>query len=60
MRLEREHQQKQSFSNGHVDQTLNSDAQGRSSAETNIKTTMQLFIKFSAGIVLDSWSENNR
>lgn len=60
MRLEREYQQKQSFSNGHVDQTLNSENQNRLSAETNIKTTMQLFVKFSAGIVLDSWMENNR
>ncbi|CDP11252.1 unnamed protein product [Coffea canephora] len=60
VRLEREYQQKQSFSNGHVDQTLNSENQNRLSAETNIKTTMQLFVKFSAGIVLDSWMENNR
>ncbi|CAI9090559.1 OLC1v1025359C1 [Oldenlandia corymbosa var. corymbosa] len=60
VRLEREHQHKQSFSNGHVDQTLNSEAPSRLSAEANIKNIMQLFVKFSAGIILDCWSENNR
>lgn len=59
IRLEREHPQKQSFSSVH-DQTLNSDVQNQFSAETNIKSTMQLFIKFSAGIILDSWTESNR
>lgn len=59
IRLEREHHQKQSFSSIH-DQTLNSEVQNQISAETNIKSTMQLFIKFSAGIVLDSWTESNR
>lgn len=62
VRLEREHQERQSFSNGHVDhgETLNSEIQSRISAETSIKTAMQLFVKFAAGIVLDSWSEANR
>lgn len=60
VRLEREHHQKQSFSNGHVDQTLNSDMLNNFSAESNIKSIMQLFIKFSAAIILDSWAERNR
>ncbi|KAL0398121.1 UNVERIFIED_CONTAM: putative protein NAP1 [Sesamum radiatum] len=30
------------------------------SIEASIKSTMQLFIKFSSGIILDSWSESNR
>uniref|UniRef100_A0A5B7B7V9 Protein NAP1 n=1 Tax=Davidia involucrata TaxID=16924 RepID=A0A5B7B7V9_DAVIN len=60
VRLEREHQQKHSFSNGHVGETLDSEIQNRLSAETSIKSTMQLFVKFSAGIILDSWTEVNR
>ncbi|PON42584.1 Nck-associated protein [Parasponia andersonii] len=60
VRLEREHQQRQAFSNGHVDEMVDSEIQSRPSAEASIKSTMQLFIKFSAGIVLDSWSETNR
>ncbi|XP_030481196.1 protein NAP1 [Cannabis sativa] len=60
VRLEREHQQRQSFSNGHVGETVDSEVQSRLSAETNIKSTMQLFIKFSASVILDSWSEPNR
>ncbi|XP_059657339.1 protein NAP1 [Cornus florida] len=60
VRLEKEHQLKQSFSNGHVGETLDSETQNRSSAETSIKSTMQLFVKFSAGLTLDSWSEANR
>lgn len=60
VRLEREHQQRQSFSNGHVDETLDSEIQSRLSAEASIKSTMQLFVKFSAEIILDSWSETNR
>ncbi|KAI7999629.1 Protein NAP1 [Camellia lanceoleosa] len=60
VRLEREHQQKQSFSNGHVSETLDPEIHNRLSAETSVKSTMQLFIKFSAGIILDSWNEFNR
>lgn len=59
VRLEREHHQKLSFSNGHVNET-DPELQNRSSAETSIKNTMQLFIKFAAGIILDSWNEFNR
>lgn len=60
VRLERERQQRRSFSNGHVDETLDSEIQSRLSAEASIKSTLQLFVKFSAGIILDSWSETNR
>ncbi|CAK9187137.1 unnamed protein product [Ilex paraguariensis] len=60
VRLEREHQQKQSFSNGHVGEALDREIQNHLSAETSIKSTMQLFVKFSAGIVLDSWNETDR
>ncbi|XP_031131176.1 protein NAP1 isoform X2 [Ipomoea triloba] len=60
VRLERENQQKQSFSNGHVDEALDPETQNRSSVEASIKSTMQLFVKFSAGIILDYWNEHNR
>ncbi|KAK6931923.1 Nck-associated protein 1 [Dillenia turbinata] len=60
VRLEREHQQKHAFSNGHVDASLDPDIQSRSSAEASIKSAMQIFVKFSAGIILDSWGESNR
>jgi NCK-associated protein 1 len=60
VRLEREHQQRQSFSNGRVDETLDPEIQSHLSAEASIKSTLQLFVKFSAGIILDSWSETNR
>ncbi|GAA0157031.1 hypothetical protein LIER_14383 [Lithospermum erythrorhizon] len=59
VRLEREHQQRRAFSNGHVGESLDSDAHYLS-AEARIKSTMQLFIRYSAGIMLDSWSEDNR
>lgn len=60
VRLEREYRQRQSFSNGHVIETVDHEIQSRLSAEASIKSTLQLFVKFSAGIVLDSWSETNR
>ncbi|KAL2473933.1 Protein NAP1 [Forsythia ovata] len=60
VRLEREYQQKQSLSNGHVTETFDPETQNRLSAEASIKSTMQLFIKFSAGIILESWNESNR
>ena len=60
IRLEREHQQRQSFSNGHVSETLAPDIENRLSAKTSVKSIMQLFVKFSAGIILGSWSESNR
>ncbi|GLT97127.1 hypothetical protein SLE2022_147090 [Rubroshorea leprosula] len=58
VRLEREHQQRQLLSNGHVGESLDPDI--RVSAEASIKSAMQLFVKFAAGIMLDSWNETNR
>ncbi|XP_021285978.1 protein NAP1 [Herrania umbratica] len=58
VRLAREHHQRQLLSNGHAGDYLDPDI--RVSAEASIKSAMQLFIKFSAGIVLDSWNEANR
>lgn len=60
VRLEREHQQRQSFSNGHAGEAGDTEIQNRLSAEASIKSTMQLFVRFSAGVILDSWSETNR
>ncbi|KAK4710641.1 hypothetical protein R3W88_005154 [Solanum pinnatisectum] len=60
VRLEREHHMKQSFSNGHVRETLDPETHNQITVETNIKSTMQLFVKFSSGIILDSWSESTR
>lgn len=60
VRLEREHHQKSSLSNGHVAATFDSEIQSRLSTEASIKSAMQIFVKFSAGIILDSWSETNR
>ncbi|PHU25654.1 Protein NAP1 [Capsicum chinense] len=60
VRLEKEHHMKQSFSNGHVGETLDPETHNQITVETNIKSTMQLFVKFSSGIILDSWSENTR
>ncbi|GKV03804.1 hypothetical protein SLEP1_g16050 [Rubroshorea leprosula] len=56
VRLEREHQQRQLLSNGC--ESLDPDI--RVSADASIKSAMQLFVKFAAGIVLDSWNETNR
>lgn len=60
VRLEREHQQRQSLSNGDIGENLNHEIQSRLTAEASIKGTLQLFVKFSAGIILDSWTETNR
>ena len=60
VRLEREHQQRQSLSNGHLGEALDPEIHSRLSAEASIKSAMQLFVKFASGIVLDSWSEANR
>lgn len=60
MRLDREHEQRQPFPNGHAGGTLNSEGDGLTSVEASIKSTMQLFVKLAAGIILDSWSEANR
>ncbi|KAA3466104.1 protein NAP1 [Gossypium australe] len=60
VRLAREHHQRQLLSNGHVGNADSLDPDMRVSAEASIKSAMQLFIKFSAGIVLDSFHESNR
>lgn len=60
VRLERDHQQKISLSNGHVTDTYESEIQSRLSAEASIKSAMQIYVKFSSGIILDCWSETNR
>ncbi|KAF3450021.1 hypothetical protein FNV43_RR06100 [Rhamnella rubrinervis] len=60
VRLEREYQRRKSFSNGHANDMFDSEIQSRLSAEASIKSTMQLFVKFSTAIILDSWSETNR
>ena len=60
VRLEREYRQKHSLSNGHISESLDPEAPNYASIDASIKSTMQLFIKFSAVIILDSWSESNR
>lgn len=61
MSLEREHhQQSQSFSNGHVGENVDSEMPARLTAEASIKSALELFVKLSAGFILDSWSESNR
>ncbi|KAI4343177.1 hypothetical protein MLD38_027710 [Melastoma candidum] len=60
IRLEREYHQRHAYSNGHADDTLDADMQSRISAEVSIRSSMQLFVRFSSGIVLDNWNEANR
>ncbi|EPS71603.1 hypothetical protein M569_03148, partial [Genlisea aurea] len=63
VRLEREYHQRLTLSNGHhtTSEALETTQSYYSSTvEANIKSTMQLFIKFSSGIILDAWSEGNR
>lgn len=62
VRLQREYQQQhQSLSNGHQSsENLDSEFQPRVTAEASIKSSMLLFVKFAASIVLDSWNEANR
>ncbi|CAN1327551.1 Protein NAP1 [Linum perenne] len=60
VKLEREHRQRHSLSNGHSVEAMDSEMHSHLSAEASIKSAMQIFIKFSAGIVLDSWSDDNR
>ncbi|KAG5516859.1 hypothetical protein RHGRI_037557 [Rhododendron griersonianum] len=60
VRLEKEHQQKQPFPNGHASEILDLEIQNHLSAETSVKSAMQLFVKFSAGIILDYWTELDR
>ncbi|KAL6546210.1 histone chaperone [Orobanche minor] len=60
VRLEREYQHRESLSNGHISESLDPEPQNHTSIEASIKSTMQLFIKFSAGIILEAWNESNR
>uniref|UniRef100_A0A1D1YCP6 Protein NAP1 n=1 Tax=Anthurium amnicola TaxID=1678845 RepID=A0A1D1YCP6_9ARAE len=52
--------QKQSLSNGHASEVLELEIPSRISVEANIKSAMQLYVKCSAGIILDSSNESNR
>ncbi|XP_037464413.1 probable protein NAP1 [Triticum dicoccoides] len=49
-----------SLSNGHTDELQETELLSRASAESNIKSAMQLYVKLSAGIVLDSWNDSSR
>lgn len=60
VRLEREHQHRQSLSNGHANEGMDPELSGHMSAEASINSTMQLFVKLSAEMILDSWSETHR
>lgn len=60
VRLEREHQQRQPYSNGHAGDTVEPEMPDHLSVESNIKSTMHLFVKICAGIALDSWNEIDR
>ena len=59
VRIEKENQQAESLT-GHVDENLQSQLQSSLTAEASAKSTLQLVVKFSAGIILDCWNENNR
>lgn len=54
VRLEREHYEQQQQKESQVESRLSS------AADASIKSSMQLFVKISAGVILDSWSEANR
>lgn len=58
-RVERE-QRINSLSNGHTDDLQEAELPSRVSAEANIKSSMQVYVKLSAGIVLDSWNDTSR
>nr|KAJ0223281.1 hypothetical protein LSAT_V11C200073020 [Lactuca sativa] len=60
VRVQREHQQRQLYANGHAGDTVESETPDQQSVESNIKSTMHLFVKISAGIALDSWNEIDR
>ncbi|URE44165.1 Membrane-associated apoptosis protein, partial [Musa troglodytarum] len=59
VRMERV-QEPRSLSNGHAGEISEPETLNRTSVEANIKSALQIFVKCSAGIVLDSWSENSR
>ncbi|AQK38748.1 brick3 [Zea mays] len=58
-RVERE-QRINSLSNVHTDELQEAELPSRVSAEANIKSCMQIYVKLSAGIVLDSWNDTSR
>lgn len=60
VRLEREHQHRQSLTNGHANEGMDPELSSHMSAEASIKSTLQLFVRLSADIILDSWSETHR
>ncbi|XP_074583886.1 putative protein NAP1 isoform X1 [Curcuma longa] len=60
VRSERTTQQKKSLSNGHAVEMSDPETLNRTSIEANIKSAMQIFVKCSAGIVLDSWNDSSR
>ncbi|XP_038970393.1 probable protein NAP1 [Phoenix dactylifera] len=60
VRSEREEQQRQSLSNGHTHEMQEPEILGHVAVEANIKSAMQLYVKCSAAVVLDSWSDYSR
>ncbi|XP_068656377.1 probable protein NAP1 [Aristolochia californica] len=60
VRLEREERQRQTLSNGRAGEVLEPEVKNRALIEANIKSAMQLYVKCSAGIILDSWNESSR
>ena len=59
VRIEKENQQAESLT-VHVDENLQTQLQSSLTAEASAKSTLQLFVKLSAGIILDCWNENSR
>jgi NCK-associated protein 1 len=58
-RMEQE-QRRNSLSNGHADELQEPELLSRASAEANIKSAMQIYVKLSAEIVLYSWNDTSR
>uniref|UniRef100_A0A803N7I8 Protein NAP1 n=1 Tax=Chenopodium quinoa TaxID=63459 RepID=A0A803N7I8_CHEQI len=56
VRMEKENQ----MANGHIDENLQNQMQGSLTAEASAKSTLLLFVKMSAGMILDCWHEANR
>lgn len=59
IRSEKSELQRQSLPNGHGSE-MEPETLTRTSVQANIKSTMQLYVKYSAGIILSSFSESNR
>ncbi|PKA52561.1 putative protein NAP1 [Apostasia shenzhenica] len=60
IKLERAEQQRQSLSNGHAPEMVEPEMLTRALAEASIKSAMQVFVKCSAAIILDSSSDTSR